>query len=108
MTQKVDVVLEDDLEGGPADETVRFGIGSVVYEIDLNAKNAAAFRGQLTPFVEHARLVQRGPHRQPARTVASRRRSGEIRVWAKENGFVIRERGRLPASVVSQYHAAGQ
>jgi hypothetical protein len=27
MATKITVALEDDLEGGPADETVRFGIG---------------------------------------------------------------------------------
>lgn len=28
MAQKVTVALEDDLDGGPADETVRFGFDS--------------------------------------------------------------------------------
>jgi hypothetical protein len=40
MATKITVVLEDDLEGAPADETVRFGIGGTDYEIDLNATNA--------------------------------------------------------------------
>jgi hypothetical protein len=40
------VVLEDDLDGGPADETVRFGLGGAEYEIDLSKKNAAAFAGR--------------------------------------------------------------
>ena len=39
VATKITVVLEDDLEGGPADETVRFGIGGTGYEIDLNAAN---------------------------------------------------------------------
>ena len=29
MATKITVVLEDDLEGGPADETVRFGVGGL-------------------------------------------------------------------------------
>ena len=44
MAQKVTVELEDDLDGGPADETVRFGVDGSEYEIDLSTKNAAAFR----------------------------------------------------------------
>lgn len=44
MAQKVTVVLEDDLTGGPADETVRFAVDSTDYEIDLSAKIAATFR----------------------------------------------------------------
>jgi hypothetical protein len=44
MAQKVTVTLEDDLDGGPAAETVRFGLDGAEYEIDLSKKNAAAFR----------------------------------------------------------------
>ena len=55
MAQKVTVELEDDLDGGPADETVRFGVDGSEYEIDLSKNNAAAFRRKLAPFLEHAR-----------------------------------------------------
>jgi hypothetical protein len=55
MAQKVTVALEDDLDGGPADEAVRFSFGGAAYEIDLSTKNAAAFRKQLAPFIDHAR-----------------------------------------------------
>jgi Lsr2 len=106
MAQKVTVALEDDLDGGPAAETVRFGFGGASYEIDLSTKNAAAFRKQLTPFIEHARKAGREPSRQPGRTAASRRRSGDIRAWAKDHGIAVSERGRIPAGVVEQYHAA--
>jgi len=54
MAQKVTAALEDDLDEGPADETVRFGLAGAQYEIDLNTKNAAAFRRTLAPFIEHA------------------------------------------------------
>jgi Lsr2 len=43
MAQKVTVALEDDLTGGPADGTVRFAVDGREHEIDLIAKNAAAF-----------------------------------------------------------------
>jgi hypothetical protein len=33
--------LIDDLDKGEADETVKFGLDGVQYEIDLSAKNAA-------------------------------------------------------------------
>ena len=49
MASKVIVTLEDDLDGGPAEETVRFGVGGTEYEIDLNKKNGRAFRRQLAP-----------------------------------------------------------
>jgi hypothetical protein len=104
MAQKVTIALEDDLDGGPADETVRFGIGGSEYEIDLNKKNAKAFRKQLAPFIEHARKAGRGPRR--PRTASTRQRSGSVRAWAKEQGITVSERGRIPSSVVDQYEAA--
>jgi len=77
MATKIAVALEDDLDGGPADETVRFAVGGSQYEIDLNKKNARAFRKQLAPFVEHARRAGRGQRR--PRTSSTRQRSGDIR-----------------------------
>jgi Lsr2 len=105
MAQKVAVTLEDDLDGGPADETVRFAIGSTSYEIDLSTKNARAFRRQLAPFIDHAHKVGRGPRSRPRRAASSRERSASIRVWAKEQGIAVSDRGRIPAGVVEQYEA---
>jgi hypothetical protein len=51
MAQRVTVVLEDDLTGGPAEQTVRFAFDGTDYEIDLSAKNAAAFGKQLAPIL---------------------------------------------------------
>jgi hypothetical protein len=106
MATKVSVALEDDLDGGPATETVRFGLGGTEYEIDLNTLNASEFREQLAPYVEHARRVSGGQRRRSVRTSSSRQRSGGIRAWAKEQGIPISARGRIPASVVEQYEAA--
>jgi hypothetical protein len=106
MAQKVSVVLEDDLAGGPAEQTIRFAFDGTDYEIDLNAKNAATFSKQLAPYIEHARRAARAQPRRPGRATANRQRSGDIRVWAKEHGVVVSERGRIPASVVEQYNAA--
>ena len=108
MAQKTTVELEDDLDGGPADETVRFGVDGAEYEIDLSKKNAAAFRKQLAPFIDHARKAGRGQRRRPGRAAASRDRSGSIRAWAKQAGIAVSARGRIPASVAEQYHAAAQ
>jgi len=105
MAQKITVALEDDLDGGPADETVRFGIGGAEYEIDLSKKNARALRRRLAPFMDHARKAGRGPRRRTGRSAASRERSGDIRAWAKTHGITVSDRGRIPASVVEQYEA---
>ncbi len=106
MATKITVALEDDLDGGPADETVRFGLGGSQYEIDLSEKNARAFRQRLAPFIEHARKAGTEQRRRPARPPASRHRGGDIRAWAKGQGIAVSARGRIPASVVEQYEAA--
>jgi nucleoid-associated protein Lsr2 len=106
MAQKITVTLEDDLDGGPANETLQFSVGGTQYEIDLNKKNARAFRKQVAPFIEHARRAGRGQRRHPGRTQSSRRHSSDIRAWAKEQGIAVSERGRIPANVVEQYQTA--
>jgi hypothetical protein len=106
MAQKITVALEDDLDGGPADETVRFGLGGTEYEIDLSTKNASAFRRQLAPFIEHARRAGRGQRRRPGRTAPSRERSADIRAWAKDQGITVSDRGRIPATVAEQYDSS--
>jgi hypothetical protein len=106
MAQKITVELDDDLDGGPADETVRFGLGDAEYEIDLSKKNAAAFRRKLAPFIEHARKAGQGQRRRPRRTTSNRERGESIRAWAKSQGIAVSDRGRIPGRVVEQYEAA--
>jgi hypothetical protein len=106
MAQKVTVTLEDDLDGGPASETLRFSFGGADYEIDLSTNNAAAFRQQLAPFLEHARTAGRTQPPRSGRSAASRQRSGDVRAWAKDHGIAVSERGRIPASVLEQYQTA--
>jgi nucleoid-associated protein Lsr2 len=106
MVTKVTVALEDDLDGGPAVETVRFSVGGAEYEIDLNKKNAAAFRRKLAPFIEQARRAGRGPRRRAGRSAAGRERGAAIRAWAAEQGIAVSARGRIPANVVERYDAA--
>jgi hypothetical protein len=101
------VTLVDDIDGGPADETVRFGIGSQQYEIDLNSKNAARLRKRLAPFIARGRPAGRTPRRS-TRTAASRQRSRDIRAWALDQGIGLSERGRIPASVVGQYEVTAK
>jgi hypothetical protein len=108
MATRIAIALEDDLDGGPADETVRFAIGGSDYEIDLSKKNAKAFRKGVAPFVDHARKAGRGQRRRPARPSSTRERSSDIRAWAKAQGIPVSDRGRIPASVVEQYEAATQ
>lgn len=109
MAQKVQVVLIDDLDGGDADETVTFALDGVAYEIDLNAKNAAALREAFAPWVAHGRRVggrtRSGGSRRSGTPRSAGGKNSEIREWARANGYTVSERGRIPAEVKSAYDA---
>lgn len=89
MAQRVTVALVDDLEGGPAHETVRFGIGGSEYEIDLNKRNAARFRDEVAPYIAYARRAGRVQRRRP--TSSSRGRSIGFEA-TRDRGAVLSDR----------------
>jgi len=60
MAKTLIVKLSDDIDGGDADETVRFGLDGKAYEIDLSAANAAKLRGVLQPFMDKGRSAGSG------------------------------------------------
>lgn len=104
MAQRVHIVLEDDLDGSNADETVTFALDGVNYEIDLSKKNAAKLRDAFALYVGSARRVSgRAPRRGRGRGGPS---AAEIREWAREQGYEVSDRGRVPADVRAAYEAA--
>jgi hypothetical protein len=108
MAQKVHIVLEDDLDGSPATETVTFGLDGKTYEIDLNDKNAGKLRDALAPYVGVARGV--GGTRRGRKSSASATNLGpsarEVRDWARSNGQAVPDRGRIPSDVRAAFDAA--
>jgi hypothetical protein len=106
MAQKVQVLLVDDLDGSEATETVPFGLDGASYEIDLSTGNAGKLRKELAHYVEHARKASAPSRRRRARTGPGRERSAQIRQWAKQRGYKVNERGRIPANIVAEYEAA--
>jgi hypothetical protein len=105
MAQKVQVVLIDDIDGGPADETLTFAVDGTSYVIDLSTANAARLRNAMAPFVGHAR---KAPGRSGVRRPRSAGggKSAEIRAWARERGLPVNERGRIPADLAAKFEAA--
>ena len=107
MAQKVHIVLEDDLDGSDATQTVSFALDGTSYEIDLNDKNAAGLRDALATYVGHARKVsgaRRG--RRSAASSSNGHSAKEIRDWARSNGQKVPERGRIPGDVREAFEAA--
>ena len=110
MAKQVAVMFVDDISGGKADETVRFGLDGAEYEIDLNRANAKALEEALAPYVDAARKMTRarpGRLARPLRRVATDVEPAAVRAWARANGWDVPNRGRIAAEVVADYKAAG-
>ena len=107
MAQSVQIILEDDLEGGAADETVQFGLDGRDYEIDLSTANAEKLREALRPYAAAGRKAGRTSTRSTgARTSKGDPDTAKIRAWAKENGYEVSDRGRVHQSIKDAYYAA--
>jgi Lsr2 len=101
--------LIDDLDGGEAQETVKFGVDGHSYEIDLSAKNASRLRAALAPYLEVSTRVA-GRVSPVARSGRARGGAGgerdqnkAIRSWAQRKGYPVAPRGRIKAEIVELY-----
>jgi hypothetical protein len=106
VSSKVIVLLEDDFEGGKADETVEFAIDGTTYAIDLSNANAKKLRDALDGYVSKARKV--GGRRSGRRSATYDSVDLKaVRAWASSNGIEVSGRGRVSQAVLEQYRAAG-
>src|SRR5215470_4575201 len=100
VTRRVDVQLLDDIDGSPAEETLRYGLDGTSYEIDLSAKHAEKLRSSLAKFVLKSRRLGRGGvaaaalGRRGGSTPAGsdREQNQAIRDWAKQRGIEVSDR----------------
>lgn len=107
MATQVIHKMIDDLDGSEANETVRFALDTVHYEIDLNDKNAAELRAILAPYIAAGTKVTA---RIGSRTAgvgfrAERQRNQQIRAWAARNNITVKARGRIPGDVIEKWQA---
>jgi Lsr2 len=107
----VQILLIDDLDGGQAEGTVRFGLDGTDYEIDLSAKHAEALRKALAPYLGAARWAPGSAARRPGRTARRAASAGgpdptAVREWAKSQGIEVKDRRRVPAELVVKFKAA--
>ena len=110
MVQKLVASLVDDLDGGPANATVEFGLDGKHYEIDLSDSNAAALRSTFAEFVAAARKLtsmRRGEKIAPVARV-DREQNQAVRSWARAHGRNVSARGRIPTEVIEAYHQSSQ
>lgn len=119
MAQKTQVILTDDMDGSEATQTIAFAYQGVNYEIDLNDDHAAALEESFHDWIQAARKVNaktataRGSR--VARSTASPSAPGNassgrdvnaVRVWLRENGHEVSDRGRLAQKLLDAYDAA--
>ena len=131
MVTRTEIILTDDLDGGPAERTVRLALDGQDYETELGAAHIAQLEDGLAPFIAAARVVtpngqrkgKRGrktpgravtppsPGRAAATVLAAPDVSVDndaIRRWAQAErpDLGVKDRGRIPASAVAAYNAA--
>jgi hypothetical protein len=107
MAQRIQTLLIDDIDGGEAAGTIRFGLDGTEYEIDLSAAHSEGLRKALAQYLAHARRAGG-----KAKSAARSRRGGaavetaKVREWARGQGIEVKDRGRVLAGVVEQYQTA--
>jgi len=114
MAQRVQVILTDDLDGGEANQTVKFSLDGVQYEIDLSDLNAGKLREALSGFTSAARRTggratkrsQSSGYGITGGRSSERGTTTEIREWAKSMGLEVAERGRVPKDIAEKYERA--
>lgn len=104
MARKTQVLLVDDIDGTDANNTVTFGLDGVSYEIDLNDDNASKLRSDLEKWTALARRT--GGRAKRGTGAGGAGDAAKIREWARENGYEVSERGRIPAEVREAYAKA--
>jgi hypothetical protein len=116
MARREIVVLEDDIDGSKADETIKFALDGVIFEIDLHMEHATELRGSFAKWTQRARRVGRLNGQAPQVPAQARRTGGRpayrdkaqnraIRDWAKRKGYDISDRGVIPERYIDEFNA---
>ncbi|MBB1033173.1 Lsr2 family protein [Dietzia sp. CQ4] len=111
MAQQFQVRYIDDIDGtdlGEKANVISFAFEGKEYSIDLGDENAEAFRAAVAPYIEAGHGVT-GSRTKTARKATTKNSVGDtkaIREWARNNGYDVSDRGRIPADVMEAYAAA--
>lgn len=111
MARKIVHQLVDDLDGTElapgAGESISFALEGKTYEIDLTDANAEKLREAFAPYIAAGRRLSSGQPQRPARRRSANSRDlADVRRWAKDNGYTVSERGRVPGAILEAYDAA--
>lgn len=105
MSKQRQEVLVDDLDGSPADETIKITINGDEYVIDLSKTNATKFWATWSPWLSKAQRVVR---RRKRTALLSRGRAvmadaAKVRAWARERGIPVNENGYPQTAVELEF-----
>ena len=103
MVQRKIIVLEDDIDGGNATETVSFSLDGRHYTIDLNEANAKRMRESFRPWLTAARRAGKPALGNRPVSDARREKVSKMRQWGRDNGWDIGNRGRVPRDLEEAY-----
>jgi hypothetical protein len=113
MTQKVQIRLLSDLalandadSQEQADVTRRFSVDGADFEIDLSHAESETLDQAMAPYREAARLLGRSGKTRGQGRGTRAVDAVKVRIWARENGYDVKDRGKVPAHLVAKYEAA--
>jgi hypothetical protein len=111
MAKKTVVVRTDDFDGKELGrdegQTISISLDGAAYEIDLSDANAERLRDDFGKWLDKARRVSSGRGRASSGNATRAYEAAAVRIWAESNGVEVPARGRIPASVIDQFKAAG-
>lgn len=106
MAQKIVTVYTDDLTGVETEDarTHTFSLDGVSYEVDLASDNYDRLHEALAPFIENGRKLGKAKGTSRPRKLHADGPSAEtLRAWAREHGYEVNDRGRVPAYIREAY-----
>jgi hypothetical protein len=111
MAKRQVEVLEDDLDGTLImDEnegrTVSLAFDGQAFELDLTNDHIRELENSLARFIGQASSPVRATRNGTSSVRANPEDLQAIRTWARENGYEVKERGRIPFSIMDAFAKA--
>ncbi|MFJ8388850.1 Lsr2 family protein [Streptomyces sp. NPDC094438] len=105
MAQKIVTIYTDDLTGEETQEAATHSLilDGVAYEIDLGPDSYDRLLEAVAPFTQAGRRVSGRTRKGAPRPAGAGKDTAAIRAWAKEQGYQVNDRGRVPADVRAAY-----
>ncbi|QNJ57084.1 nucloid associated Lsr2-like [Gordonia phage Rabbitrun] len=114
MSRQEVIRVIDDYDGQPIENeepiVMEFSVEGEQYQLDLRPSNVTKFQKDMTKWTDKAQKVG-GRRKRRAKAVAPTKAAksaelAEIRNWARDNGYEVSDKGRVPAEIREAFEAA--